>query len=98
MWGDGLLGIQASHLSQGAQLELQASVAALMHSAQVRSGPVQLVGCPSHETMGQAHHVFQALSQGAVSSSLPHADNTKPNEQMANDTDPKIDFRMDPVK
>lgn len=41
-----------------------------MQSAQILSGPVQLAGCPSHETMGQAHQVFQASSHAEVSSSL----------------------------
>ena len=69
-----------------------------MQSAQVRSGPVQLAGWPSHETIGQAHHVFHAWSQGAVSSSLPHADNTKPIQPTSNETDAKIDLRISRAK
>jgi hypothetical protein len=71
-----------------------------MQSAQVRSGPVQLAGWPSQETIGQAHQVFHAWSQGAVSSSLPHADNTKPKpkQQMSNETDAKIDLRISRAK
>jgi hypothetical protein len=64
-----------------------------MQSAQVRSGPVQLVGWPSQVTIGHAHEVFHALSHAAVSSSsLPQAGSTKPKKQTTNDTDPKIDF------
>jgi hypothetical protein len=82
----------------GLQLDVQASADELIQSAQVRSGPVQLAGWPSHETIGQAHQVFQAWSQGAVSSSLPHADSTKPKEQMSNETEAKIDLRISRAK
>ena len=58
----------------GVQLAVHASAAELMQSAQVRSGPLHVSGCPLHETIGQAHQVFQALSQGDESSLLPQAE------------------------
>jgi hypothetical protein len=42
-----------------------------MQSAHSLSGPVQLVGRPSHVTIGQAHDLSQAASQAAIDSSSP---------------------------
>src|SRR5689334_19159100 len=63
-------------VSQGVQLEVQASGAELMQLAHSRSGPLQDAGWPEQVTIGQAHHFSNALSQGVVSSSLPQPGST----------------------